>query len=268
MFSPNAFMIGAAKSATSSLAHWLSQHQDVYLIKGKESNFWRRDYYRGIEWYNKEHIVGYSGEKYILDASTINQVLHYSPERILQMSKNPKIIMCIRDPIDRAYSHWRMLSSWRPGRVHKFFNDAMIANIKAFNPNKFMLESDFVPYLEPKGECYKDSFIEQGLYGHNLSFYYDIYDDIELVSYDVITRDSSAAWAQVCNYLQIPQLSVPLEVYDPNTKIPGYEDYYNHMDQNILVDLIGCHYIDLQLLDSMFATDYAKSFFAKWSARI
>jgi len=266
----NTFLIGAAKAATSSMAHWLSQHQDVFLINGKESNYWRRDYYRGEQWYYDSCHQGYAGEKIVLDASTINQVLHYSPSRIAQLCPDPKIILCVRDPIDRAYAHWRMLASWRPGRVHEKFSDAILHNMKNFSEDKFSLEGDFVPFLEPKGECYLPSLIEQGLYGHNISYYLRKFRQqrIHLVDYDEIVAHPEKVWAETCRFLEISHRTIPLVPHEPNTKLSYKIHYYEELDVNLLCALIGLYTKDLQELDIHFDKDYAGKFVNKWSKRI
>ena len=53
MSKPNFLLIGAQKSATTSISVMLSNHPDVFVVKGKESHFFseNRRYARGWNWY-------------------------------------------------------------------------------------------------------------------------------------------------------------------------------------------------------------------------
>jgi len=71
MLKPNFLLIGAQKSATTSISVMLSNHPDVVVVKGKEPHFFseNREYARGWEWY-MSLFPHYNGERAIVDAST------------------------------------------------------------------------------------------------------------------------------------------------------------------------------------------------------
>ena len=48
---PNFLVIGAAKSATTSLCELLGQHPDVFILDPKEPHFFTRHYELGWKWY-------------------------------------------------------------------------------------------------------------------------------------------------------------------------------------------------------------------------
>ena len=51
VFPPRAFLIGAAKSATTTLADLLNQHPHIFLSNPKEPDFFWINWDRGIDWY-------------------------------------------------------------------------------------------------------------------------------------------------------------------------------------------------------------------------
>jgi hypothetical protein len=71
MAKPNFLLIGAQKSATTSISVMLSHHPDVFVVKGKEPHFFseNRQYALGWDWY-MSLFSGYNGERAIIDAST------------------------------------------------------------------------------------------------------------------------------------------------------------------------------------------------------
>jgi len=217
---PNTFIIGAPKCGTSTVANWLSKNRDCCVAKTKESNYWRNEYHKGIQHYIDTQFYHHMGETVIVDASTINLVLRYSAERIFRTNENAKIIVCIRNPWERAFSHWSMLKSWRPGRVRNRFIDEMKANLKTFNPYKFSVEGDFVPYLEEKGECYLPTLIEQGIYEHSLNEYEKFFqeNEIHIISLKDIKDNGVATYKRLCEFLEIEPEKTIDPICDPNTK--------------------------------------------------
>lgn len=167
---PNLFIPGAAKAGTTSLASWLGRHPEIYLVYGKEPNFWSRDFHKGWDYYHRKHLKNYAGEKYILDANPVNMILPYTALRIGEECPSSKFIVCLREPWARAESHWRMENSWRPGRVAPFLK-SMAQNYGMLDCGEgpsFPTEADWVPVLEEKGAPYIPTYIEHGMYGTNI----------------------------------------------------------------------------------------------------
>ena len=128
------FLIGAQKSGTTSLAHTLSQHSDICFSTPKEPMFFSHDdalihphlfVQRQAEWLNSDSLwqadakqdvlelyrnnffPHYQGEKYLAEASTSYLPSHYANKRIAGLLPDAKIIIVLRNPVDRAYSaYW------------------------------------------------------------------------------------------------------------------------------------------------------------------
>ena len=102
---PNFLIAGAAKSGSSSLYYYLSLHKDIYMCKTKEPAFFTKYYDRGINWYkkqfntvNKEKMIGEATVEYMVDPFAYKRIYKHIP--------NIKLIFIIRNPIDRAWSHY------------------------------------------------------------------------------------------------------------------------------------------------------------------
>ena len=107
---PNVFLVGAAKSGTTSLATMLSRHREVYLPSTKEPEFFSFDsnFGRGLDWY-KELYREAGNAKVVLDASTGYSRYPEIPatvERLRSQTPDAKIIYLMRDPVDRSFSHY------------------------------------------------------------------------------------------------------------------------------------------------------------------
>ena len=106
----NFLIVGAQKSGTTSLYEYLSAHPDVYMPGAKEIEFFSDDnkYKKGTEWYLHDCFVRSSGEPIKGEASTHYMMFDYVPERIKSHFPDVKLVMLLRNPVERAYSHYSM----------------------------------------------------------------------------------------------------------------------------------------------------------------
>ncbi len=114
---PNLFIIGAPKCGTTSLAHWLSEHPQIYFYVGKgkdtkaEPHYWATDFDSYHKMDEKEYFEIFDNidEKRYKYAGEASVCYLYSDTAIKNIEKNiyqPKYIVCIRNPVDMAYSLW------------------------------------------------------------------------------------------------------------------------------------------------------------------
>lgn len=122
----NFLLIGAAKSATTSLSNALSQHPDICFSNPKEPEFFCKDNWRDkIENYHslfKQKSVKLYGE----GSTNYSKFPHYNKnihKDIFDYNPNMKIIYMMRHPIDRIVSHY--IHSYNRG--HESINDINIA---------------------------------------------------------------------------------------------------------------------------------------------
>lgn len=124
---PNFFVVGAQKAATTSLHNYLAGHPDVYLPAQKETKFFVEDrfYKKGIHFYQEEYFSECTGETAVgevdPDYMFFENALDYMGEH-LDLA-NTKFIFLLRDPVDRAFSHYLM--TFRRGLELLSFEDAI-----------------------------------------------------------------------------------------------------------------------------------------------
>jgi hypothetical protein len=125
---PNFLIIGAAKAGTTSLYHYLRAHPDVYMTRVKEPRYYwhegwsqvpavrtREGYERLFDGVTSQRAVGEASPQY-LDSPT-------APDRIKADLPDAKLIVSLRDPVDRAYSSY--LGRLRSGNERSALGDAM-----------------------------------------------------------------------------------------------------------------------------------------------
>jgi hypothetical protein len=102
---------GTQKGGTTALVHYLQQHPDVALPECKELHFfddetinWQRPNYRKYH----QHFSRDDDPKAKGEATPIYMYWEPSAERIWRYNPAMRLIVILRNPITRAYSHWSM----------------------------------------------------------------------------------------------------------------------------------------------------------------
>jgi hypothetical protein len=159
---PNFMCIGAAKSGTTTLYDILKQHPEIFIPRFKEPHFFDipENYKNGIKWYEKSYFSK-ANKKIIADFTPSYLFDPHSPERIYkQLGKNIKFLVILRNPVDRAYSHY--LHSLRD--EYEYLDFISVLKIEKERLDKYAKESDYLSYLQ-------HSYFHQGLYGEMVARY-------------------------------------------------------------------------------------------------
>lgn len=152
---PNLFIVGAPKCGTTSLASWLGSHPEIFLPAVKEPHHYNVDeqqvYYRSRSDYLNLYSAGRNC-KYRLDASVWYLHSEEAVPRILKDQPNAKFIVCLRNPVDMAFS----LHSQYLNKTHR----ETISNFrKAWDASDKRLSGRAVPHFasDPRYLAYKYS---------------------------------------------------------------------------------------------------------------
>ena len=120
---PNLFIVGAMKSATTSLWKYLGEHPEIYMSPVKEPRYlavkgfppdklevvknhplWNGTTVTGEAY--RELFEGVTTETVVGEASPLYMVYPYVAESIRELSPAAKIIASVRHPVERAFSHY------------------------------------------------------------------------------------------------------------------------------------------------------------------
>lgn len=152
MHFPSFLIIGAAKSGTTTLFKYLSQHPQVYVPKNKEPNFFGMDenYAKGIDYYSSMFAEAQS-DQICGEASTDYAKWPKFPEsasRIAQALPQVKLIYVMRNPIDRAYSYYVHVNRNQP--IQESFEDYICRTTEALDASYYMLQIEQYLQFFPK----------------------------------------------------------------------------------------------------------------------
>ena len=96
---------GVQKCGTTFLYFSLINHPRIAASRGKELNYYLNTSYDGIVHYSDYFI--HDSDKILIDFSPKYMMVPESAELIYKTNRNAKFIITLRDPVDRAYSHFR-----------------------------------------------------------------------------------------------------------------------------------------------------------------
>jgi hypothetical protein len=103
--------MGTQKGGTTALAHNISKHPDLYINSNtdpskSEMHFFSKNWINGID--NYKSSFDYS-KKLVGEKTPSLMYLSYTFPLIQQVNPYIKIIIILRNPAHRAYSHWKMI---------------------------------------------------------------------------------------------------------------------------------------------------------------
>lgn len=168
--------IGAMKSGTTWISEILRAHPDIFIAHGKELHFFSWGYDRNIDYYlknfkhsHKYKIVGEFSVSYLMKSNV-------AAKRIYNFNPEVKLIVSLRDPVDRAFSEYR----WR------------LKTGEAMPPFQKAIEQ--FPAL-----------IKNGLYYDGLKPFWELFSDdqIHFVLYDDIMNKPGEVQKNIYRFLEV-----------------------------------------------------------------
>ncbi len=107
----NLVVPGWPKSGTSSLHEYLNLHEKICMSSTKEPHFFTLDkkYEEGVDFHNDLFSHKAGNELYFGECSTTYCICERALERIKADLNSPKIILLLRDPLNRLVSHYKWM---------------------------------------------------------------------------------------------------------------------------------------------------------------
>src|ERR671923_1674427 len=191
---PNFFIVGAQRAGTTSLYHYLKKIPGVYMSRVKEPsyfapNYIRRDpgrFLRGKEEYLSlfENASGYTA---VGEASPMYLWDPDAPKLIHRTVPHARIIMILRDPVERAYSNYLMFTKYS-GTKSSFYDELMQdykSQEKLFGRSKL--------------------YIEFGMYYEQVKRYFDIFgrEQVKVLIFEEFVQRPAQSVNEVLAFLGV-----------------------------------------------------------------
>jgi len=169
---PNFIIVGAPKAGTTSLYHYLSEHPEVFMSEPKEVNYFSKIeieqqglYYQDFkakDLKSYEAIFNSVSNEIAIGEGSVSYLFYpETPKKIKATIPDVKIIILLRDPIERAHSHYLM--DFRMGLVNLSFEEIVYKT------------SD-----HKKIDLFYQQYIELGLYYKQIKRYIDTFGNAQI----------------------------------------------------------------------------------------
>ena len=178
---PHFIIIGAMKSATSTLHDQLSRQPGIFMSEPKEPNFFSDDdvYARGMSWYTD------LSARAAPDALRGESSTHYTKlpthphtvQRLRAVLPAPRLVYVMRHPVDRLVSHY--IHEWTMGKINCPIDEAVdqYPELVAYSNYSAQLE----PYFEAFGA-----------------------ESVLPLFFDRLTKEPQAELSRVCRFVGYP----------------------------------------------------------------
>ena len=104
---PDFLVIGAQRCGTTTFFHYLSQHPRIIMPPVKEVHFFDVHYAKGTAWYRSLFPNRLTSWGKVTGEASPYYLFHpLAPLRVAALLPNVKLILLLRDPVDRAFSQF------------------------------------------------------------------------------------------------------------------------------------------------------------------
>ena len=194
MLEPNLFIAGAPKAGTTFLYHVLKDHEDLYFPRVKELNHYSNEALDKLGSYYKDyrvkdhqkylsHFAEGQNHKYRVDASVSYFTFSDVPTSIKEQCPDARILFILRNPIQRAFSHYNM--DVRMGYAKETFTE-YIQN-------------------QSKHPVHFHQYVKNGFYYKNIKNFIDAFGSNVHI---VILEDIKSEIDGIFDFLQIKQINI------------------------------------------------------------
>lgn len=211
---PNFYIIGVVKGGTTSLYNYLIEHPSIQPSVGKEIDYFGEYYSRGINWYRcafpfKSHkffVTKILKKKFLTGEATPRYFEHPGvPEKIKKVTPNAKFILLLRNPIDRAYSHYNM--NVTRGDETLSFSDAIDMEQERTSKGfkKMLNDENYFTW-----NYYLHAYLNHGIYIEKLKHWMDIFPraNFFILKSEDFSNDIPKYYNKVLNFLGLSSLNL------------------------------------------------------------
>ena len=233
---PKFFVIGGVRCGTTSLYHYLGQHNCIKQAAYDELGYFDDNFHLGLNWYRSLFPTKFMQKKIENQYKKfltydVTPFYIYNPlvvDRIFKFSPNVKIIAALRNPIDRAYSN---------------FNN----RLQQLNDTKTIFEdmvNNEIEIIEKKEKDTKDdaflvnTFYEldlaKGFYAEQLRLWFEKFPkkNILLISSEDLSTDTNRIISEIFEFLEVPKQEISDLTKQNKIKYPKMRD----STREILID--------------------------------
>ena len=197
---PDFLVLGAQKAGTTALYAYLRRHPQITGPSWKEVSFFDRHWARGEAWYRGQFPLRRKGR--LAGEASPSYVFHpLAPERVFSLVPDVRLIVLLREPGERAYSHYQHQVAL--GREPLSFEDALAAEDERLRGEVERLSVD------PKAFSFawwNHTYAARGLYAEQLERWFELFprEQVLPLTTDELGARPAETYAAVLSFLGAP----------------------------------------------------------------
>jgi hypothetical protein len=240
---PDFLILGAQKAGTTTLYDNLVKHPRVVPADIKEVHFFDSNWTRGVNWYRGHFALKSALQR---EAGTITgegspyYLFHpLVPARVRQVVPAARLLVVLRDPVERAYSHYQ--HEKRKGREPLSFEEAVAAEPERLAGEMERVGAD-AGYASFALQHY--SYVERGKYAEQLRRWFAMFprEQLLVLTSDELNREFNATMERAFEFLGVP----PHSVERPKRSNVGSYEKMSEQTRAELSDLFRPHNAELE----------------------
>ncbi|MDO8426875.1 MAG: sulfotransferase [Deltaproteobacteria bacterium] len=199
---PNFFIVGAAKSGTTSLADNLKQHPEVFISPVKEpfyfvSDYGLKDFDSYLSLFKKAgdaKAIGEASTGYLFDGSAASSIKKAFPDS--------RIIIILRNPADMAFSYWKYMLII--GNESKSFEEAINKKEREYRKTE-----DFKRKCVNWWASY--IYLERAMYSEQVKRFFDIFgsDRVRVCIFEDFIKRPEEYYTDIFHFIGVDENFVP-----------------------------------------------------------
>lgn len=200
MVLPNFLIVGTPKAGTTAIYHYLNQHPEIYFSPHKEPHFFSFIGEQKPHWGVKtlaeyeELFEGVTTEKAIGEASTWYLYSQSAAQQIKKYIPYVKVIIILRNPIERAYSSWafRVQCGW----------ESIVNFEQAVQAEKNRIANHYE---------WDFHYLQTGFYYEQIKRYFNLFprNQIFICTHDSLNQDCISLLQNIFNFLEVDNNFIP-----------------------------------------------------------
>ncbi|TKB46910.1 sulfotransferase domain-containing protein [Thalassotalea mangrovi] len=220
----NFIIVGTQKGGTTALDFYLRQHPDITMANKKEVHFFDHDNryhrWRNLAYYHS-HFDFSDANKVIGEATPSYMYCEAAIKRIYQYNAKIKLIAILRNPVERAYSHWNM------ARLNKFESLPFRQAIAEERHRCQQLLPDI---------CHRYSYTDRGFYSEQIRRLQRYFPDPQLLflRHEWLKQSPAEALKSVTDFLNVSPF-IEIEAKEVHSR--PYANCLSDRDRQYLLEL-------------------------------
>jgi len=208
---PDFFVIGAGRTGTTSLYYYLDQHPSLSKSAYDELGFFDVNFHLGLHWYRSLFPSIFTKFRIKLkthffmtyDVTPFYVRRPWVARRMKKLFPDSKLIIVLRNPVDRTYSHYYLSTESGETRT---FEEVIEEDMNDISEWSVDLKDDY--YFATKVE---NSKLARAFYVEQLAVWFELFpkNQILIISSEELASNTKNIMNDIFQFLNLPEYEIP-----------------------------------------------------------